>query len=75
MARTKYQLPITLDPEDAKILEAVVAVTGESRSAVLRWALRHYSLRGPWARTKARTHRGYRWPRARRCWSHFRGGT
>ena len=52
MASAKYQLPVTLETEDSKILEVIVATTGESRNAVLRWALRFYSLRGPWVRSK-----------------------
>lgn len=52
MAREVRIIQLELSEEDARLLEAVRAESGETRVGVLRWALRYYALYGPYTRSE-----------------------
>ena len=43
------KLLLRLGPEDRRLLRGLAAHLGAPESQVLRWALRYYFVRGPWA--------------------------
>jgi hypothetical protein len=46
--RTRRGIMVALDDRDRALLDGMSIAAGESRTQILRWALRLYALRGPW---------------------------
>lgn len=46
---------LSLAPEETEVLTRLAKRLGTSQSQLLRWALRHYALTGPWHRPGTET--------------------
>lgn len=56
MARVVKQQILELEASDEAILRVMAGECGVSRAQILRWALRHYLLLGPWPKHPAQRH-------------------
>lgn len=48
MGNKRFKFMLELADPDVQLLRCLAAEGGHTQSAILRWALRFYALKGPW---------------------------